>query len=69
MKTRMGFVSNSSSTAFIITNHTKKVLPLVEFVKETPELVRAFAERYDDKDDRLTQEHMITNADSRGRRR
>lgn len=34
MKTRQGFVSNSSSSCFIITNKTWKTLTLGDFIKE-----------------------------------
>ena len=47
MKTRNGFVSNSSSTAFIITNRTKEKKTLVDFVMENPQLIREFREQYD----------------------
>lgn len=46
MKIRNGFVSNSSSSSFIITNKTDKTLKLVEFVKEHPEMVAQFRKRY-----------------------
>ena len=47
MKVRKGFVSNSSSTAFIITNHTEKPKTLVDFVAENPQLIEEFKSRYD----------------------
>ena len=47
MKIRSGFVSNSSSSSFIITNKTDEDLDLVHFVKENPELVVDFREVYD----------------------
>ena len=39
MKIRKGFVSNSSSTAFMITNLTNKEKTLVDFVEENPQLI------------------------------
>jgi len=46
MKMRSGFVSNSSSSSFIIKNKTDKSLKLVEFVKEIPEMVEDFRKEY-----------------------
>jgi hypothetical protein len=63
MKTRSGFVSNSSSSSFIITNLTKKTLPLSAFVKENPQLVKEFNERY--RYD-FTQEEMLESAEAIG---
>jgi hypothetical protein len=48
MKTREGFVSNSSATSFIITNTSKKRLSLVDFVDENPQLLKRFNEEYRD---------------------
>jgi len=42
MKTRTGFVSNSSSTSFIITNTSNKPLTLVDFVVENREVLNNF---------------------------
>jgi hypothetical protein len=42
MKYRNGFISNSSSTSFIITNNTRHILSLEDFVKENAYLVDGF---------------------------
>lgn len=46
MKFRQGFVSNSSSTSFIITNKSNKKLSLVDFVMENPQLVEDWNNEY-----------------------
>jgi len=48
MKTRHGFVSNSSSTAFVIKNLSKETKTLVDFVRENPQLLDEFNEQYRD---------------------
>ena len=60
MKQRRGFISNSSSTSFIITNKTKEKRSLVDFVRENPQLVVEFCEIYDWY--HFTQEEMIESA-------
>lgn len=40
------FVTNSSSTSFIIVNRTSKSKTLVDFVKENPQLLQEFIEKY-----------------------
>ena len=47
MKTRTSFVSNSSSSSFIIKNITKKRKTLEDFILENKHLVKLFNERYD----------------------
>jgi len=46
MKTHDGFISNSSSTNFIIVNLTDKPKNLVDFVTENPQLVVRYNEEY-----------------------
>ena len=46
MKIRTGFVSNSSSSSFIIVNETSKILTLVDFVKENAHLVDEWNRNY-----------------------
>ena len=48
MRSRSGFVSNSSSTSFIITNISDTPKTLVDFVLENRHLVDLFNEEYDD---------------------
>ena len=46
MKIKSDFVTNSSSTAFIITNTTNTTKTLVHFVKENPQLIEQFTKEY-----------------------
>jgi hypothetical protein len=63
MKLRNGFVSNSSSTSFIITNKTDHNLKLVDFVKENPQLVDKFKKNYGyTKNEVFCQDNMIKDA-------
>ena len=62
MKTRKGFVSNSSSCSFLITNTSNKKLTLLDFVKENTQLVQEFNDGYDYNH---TQEDMIACAEAR----
>lgn len=67
MKIRTSFVSNSSSCSFIITNTSKEVLTIVDFVKENPQLIQEFLDRYDwhkeDADTKYNQEMLIKSAE------
>ena len=47
MRLRTGFVSNSSSTAFLITNLTDETLTVADFVAENPQLIEQFVREYD----------------------
>jgi len=69
MKIRMGFVSNSSSTGYVIVNLTKEWKTLEDFVRENPEIVEGFVRCYGTSlkgRSPHTQEQMIKNAKSRG---
>jgi hypothetical protein len=61
MKIRNGFVSNSSSSSFLITNKTNNLLNLVDFVKENPQLVEQWNNEYGYD---YTQEELIESAEN-----
>ena len=46
MKLRQGFVSNSSSCSFLITNTSDKTLTLADFVKENPQIIKEYLDEY-----------------------
>ena len=65
MQIRTGFVSNSSSTAFIVTNITNEHKTLLDFAAETLFLVEDFRREYSW--DTITEEEFIRSASSRHR--
>ena len=62
MKFRTGFVTNSSSTAYIIVNRSDKRLYLEDFIRENPQFVQDFNAFYGYE---YTQEEMLQCARKR----
>ena len=67
MKIRTGFVSNSSSTAFMVTNTSKKTKTVFDFAKETLYLLEQFKKEYDWHNDETgyTEEAFLESAKQR----
>jgi len=63
MKFKIGFVTNSSSTAFIIVNTSNESKTLVDFVLENPQLIEQFKNEYSwHKDDPLYSQIMLVKS-------
>jgi len=64
MKIRYGFISNSSSTSFVITNFGTETKTLVDLVKENPHLFDDFIYTYDwyKQDERYSFDNLIISA-------
>ena len=61
MKTKIDFVTNSSSTAFLITNTSEHVRSLWSFVEENPQLIEQYRKEYYDTPE-YTQEKLLDSA-------
>ena len=69
MKIRISFVTNSSSTAYIIVNKTKKKKTLMDFVLENPKLIDHYLMKYDwEKSDMVNLGAMIESANARNQK-
>lgn len=66
MKIRLSFVSNSSSCSFIIKNLSNEEKTLVDFVKENPQIIEKFRERFDwyKEKDGYTQKELVKSAEN-----
>lgn len=62
MKTREGFVSNSSSSSFIITNTSDEKLTLRDFVEENPQLLDEYQEQYSWAAEGITLKDLVHSA-------
>lgn len=65
MKIRSGFVSNSSSCSFTITNISNKTKTLVDFAEETKYLVKEFREEYSYNTEDISEENFVRSAENR----
>lgn len=63
MKIKADFITNSSSTAFIITNKSNEVKTLMDFVLENPHLIEQYKQEYAYQgDSRFTQISLLESA-------
>lgn len=63
MKKRLGFVTNSSSSSFIIRNKTNEDKTLYDFIKENPQFVEDFVQTFHwYSEERYNQESLLKDA-------
>jgi len=63
MRIKSDFITNSSSTNYIIINKTNQVKTLVDFVEETPHLIEQFINSYNWHDkNKFNQKAMLISA-------
>ena len=65
MKIKSDFITNSSSTSFIIINISKTVKTLENFVKENKYLLKKFKEEYNFTENKFNQKNMLQDAAKR----
>ena len=65
LKNKQSFVTNSSSTSFIIRNTSDRTLTIVDFVKENPQLIEEFKKAYSWKEEsEYNQTKLIQSAEN-----